>query len=219
MPKTTAALSVGAALLTCAAANAAIWTFTCDAPASDSLSALGSVRMTLTLGFDENASALNGATAITSWNYRITQPSTGSGVMENLLFERSSVSNAVSSNYATFERWTMADGTSTRRYTVVLGDGSNTGWTGAAVGMNLPKISLVQIGFVAARSGTTYGNMAESLTQSAGSGGGFLSLVATAVPGTSSFGAITGFGFAVPAPSAAALIGLSGLILARRRRD
>ena len=214
----TATLSVGAALLACASANAALWTFTCDAAATDSLSALGNVRMTLTLGFDENASALNGATAITSWNYRITQPASGEGLLDSVLFERASVSNAAASNYATFERWTMTNGTSTRRYTVVLGDGSNTGWTGAAASMNLPRISLVEIGFVAARTGSTYGTMGQSLTQSAGTGGGFLSLVATAVPGTSGFGAINGVGFTVPAPGAVALVGLSGLVLSRRRR-
>ena len=218
MSKTATTLSVGAALLACASANAALWTFNCDAAATDSLSTLGNVRMTLTLGFDENASALNGATAITSWNYRITQPGVGQGVADNVLFERTSVSNAAASNYATFERWTTPTGNSTRRYTVVLGGGSNTGWMGSATGMNLPKISLVEIGFVAARTGTTYGTLGESLTQSAGSGGGFLTLIATAVPGTSGFGAINGVGFTVPAPGAAALVGLSGLMLARRRR-
>ena len=97
-----------------------------------------------------------------------------------------------------------ATGTPTRRYTVVLGGGSSSGWVGSAAGMNLPKISLVEIGFVAARTGTTYGTLGESLTQSAGTGGGFLTLIATAVPGTSEFGAINGVGFTVPALGAAA---------------
>lgn len=178
--------------------------------ASGSLSSLGAVNMKLTLTYDDTASALASNTAFGAWSYSVTSTA------GDTLFAASG--NAATGTASTFVRWTSGS-TSTRRYTVVLGGMTSSAWQGSAVGTGLPAITMVELGYVAARTGTTYGTMGQSLTQSAGSGGGFLMAIANGSAGT--FGAVgttgTSFNF-VPAPGAASLLALAGLVSVRRRR-
>jgi len=179
--------------------------------ASGSLASLGAVNMKLTLSFDDTASALASTTAFGAWSYIVTSSTTG-----DTLFAASG--NAATGTASTYLRWTSGS-TSTRRYTVVLGGTTSSAWQGSAVGTGLPAITMVELGYVAARSGSTYGTMGESLTQSAGSGGGFLMAIANGSAGT--FGAVgtTGTSFViVPAPGAASLLALAGVVSIRRRR-
>lgn len=177
---------------------------------SGSLASLGTVNMKLTLSYDETASALASNTAFGAWSYIVTNTS------GDTLFSASG--NAASGTTSAFSRWTSGS-TSTRRYTVVLGGTTSSAWQGAAVGTGLPAITMVELGYVAARNGSSYGTMGESLTQSAGAGGGFLMAIANGSAGT--FGAVgtTGSSFAfVPAPGAASLLALAGVVSVRRRR-
>ena len=178
--------------------------------ASGSLASLGTVNMRLTLSFDDSASALASNTSFGAWSYIVTSTA------GDTLF--AATGNAATGTASTYSRWTSGS-TSTRRYTVVLGGTTSSAWQGAAAGTGLPAITMVELGYVAARNGSTYGTMGESLTQSAGVGGGFLMAIANGTAGA--FGAVgtTGSSFAfVPAPGAASLLALAGVVSVRRRR-
>ena len=195
-----------AALILAGSAHAGLvtWDLTGSGSAAGSLASLGTVNLRLTMTFDDTASALSATTAVSGWSLNVSDTSgaaiysaTGSGA-----------------SGSTYVRWTSA-GVSTRRYTVVLGGTTSAAWQGAAAGAGLPALTLSQFGFVAARSGSTYGTFGDSLTQSGTTGEGFLMLVANGSAAT--FGTI-GAGFTVPAPGAATLLATAGLVSLRRRR-
>ena len=182
------------------------WDLTGTGTGTGALASLGTVSMKLTMTFDDTASALSGATAVGAWSFELSDSSGGS------LFTTAGAASLSNPNSATYTRWTSG-GVSTRRYTIVLGGATSSAWQGVAAG--LPSINLAEVGFVAARSGTTYGTFADSLTQSATAGTGFIMLVSNGT--AASFGTISA-AFAVPAPGAASLLAIAGLVSLRRRR-
>jgi hypothetical protein len=198
-------LIASATLAVAAAANAglATWTMTGTGTGTGSLASLGNVNILFTMNIDSSASALSGVTAISDWTFRM---SNSSGVLFN-------AAGAAGGNSATYVRWT-AGGTSTRRYTVVLGGTTSSSWTPTAG--SLPTINLLELGYVANRTGGVYGNFGDSLVGSAGGNGGFLMAAAT---GGGSFGAVSLTNFViVPTPGAAALAVVAGIAAFRRRR-
>lgn len=200
---TTATLAVAAA----ANAGLATWTMTGTGTGTGSLSSLGNLNILFTMNIDPSASALSGVTAIGGWTFRMSD-SAGTE-----LFSASGTPSATSPNAATYVRWT-AGSTSTRRYTVVLGGTTSSSWTAAAG--SLPAINLLELGYVANRTGGVYGNFGDSLVGSAGGNGGFLMAAAT---GGGSFGAVSLTNFViVPTPGAAALAVVAGIASFRRRR-
>ena len=207
-----ALISTALALATTGATQANVlttWDFTCAASGAGSFTSLGTVNMKLTLTFDAAASVMDAANAITAWNYTVTRQGSG-----EVIFSAAGTPTT-GQNAAPYTRVTV-NGTSTRRYVVALGGQDSGSWQGSAVGTVSP-VNLVQIAFVAARSGTGYGTLGESLTQSQGTSYGVLTVAGNTVPGA--FGTIAGVGFAVPAPSALALLGTAGFVVARRRRS
>jgi hypothetical protein len=197
-------LIASATLAVAAAANAGLstWTLSGTGTGSGSLASLGNVNILFTMNFDASASALSGVTAIGDWTF---QMSNSSGVLFN--------AGDSGGNSATYVRWT-AGGTSTRRYTIVLGGTTSSSWTAAAG--SLPTINLLELGYVASRTGGVYGNFGDSLVGSAGGNGGFLMAAAT---GGGSFGAISLTNFViVPTPGAVALAVVAGIAAFRRRR-
>lgn len=198
------------ALLLAASAHAGMvtWDLTGTGTAAGSLASLGTVSTKLTITFNDTASALSATTAVGAWSFSVSDSSGAS------LFSASGAATASSPNTATYTRWTSGS-ISTRRYTIVLGGTTSSAWQGAAAGAGLPSITIAEFGFVAARSATGYGTLADSLVQSGASGEGFLMLVANASAGT--FGTI-GSSFIVPAPGAATLLATAGLVSLRRRR-
>ena len=197
------------ALALAASANAGLvtWDLTGSGTAAGALASLGTVSIRLTMTFDDSASSLSATSAIANWGLQVSD-SYGAD-----LYVASGAASAGPSS-ATYTRWTSG-GVSTRRYTVMLGGTTSSAWQGAASGMGLPSITLSQFGFVAARNAYGYGTLAESLTQSATTGEGFLMLVANGSP--TSFGTI-GSTFVIPAPGAATLLATAGLVSLRRRR-
>ena len=180
--------------------------------ATGSLSSLGELTMTMTLTYDDSASALASNTAFGAWSYAVTNSAS------QTIYAASG--NASSGTKSTYVGWTSGS-TQTRRYTVILGgmDVANSHWLPPVQGTGKPAITMVEIGYVAARTGTTYGTMGQSISGSSGSGGGFLMAVANGNP--SSFGTMGSpfFSFApIPTPGAAALLSVAGLVSLRRRR-
>lgn len=184
--------------------------FTCAASGLGSFSSLGALNMKLTLTYDATGSVLNAASEITAWAYTISRQVDG----EIIFFANGTP--AVGQNSAVYTRATVG-GTSTRNYTVVLGGGTG-GWQGSAAAAGLVPVNLVEIGFTAAKSGSAYGTLGDSLVQSQGAAGGFL-FIAGGNATAGSFGAISGIGYTVPAPSALALVAAAGFISSRRRRS
>jgi hypothetical protein len=203
-------LIASATLAVAAAANAglATWTMTGTGTGTGSLSSLGNVNIVFTMNIDSSASALSGVTAISGWTFRMTDSS------GTELFNATGLpGSGASQNAATYVRWT-AGGTSTRRYTVVLGGTTSSSWTAAAG--SLPTINLLELGYVASRTGGVYGNFGDSLVGSAGGNGGFLMAAAT---GGGAFGAVSLTNFViVPTPGAVALAAMAGVVSSRRRR-
>ena len=113
-----------------------------------------------------------------------------------------------------FDALTYSRFGSTRKYTMVFNNGTPaSNWQGLVASPYKP--TLFEIGYVAAKSGTTYGTIGDSLNGSTTSG--FLMVITNA--SASEFGAITSIGYAIPSPGAIALFGMAGLIAARRRRS
>ena len=96
-----------------------------------------------------------------------------------------------------------------RVYTVMLGDGSGGNGT-----LN-PTPTVLTLMYTASKTGTVWNSLGNALENSAGSPVMGKLTIANDVAGTE--GVIAG-AFTVPAPGAAALLGLAGLI-ARRRRN
>jgi hypothetical protein len=95
-----------------------------------------------------------------------------------------------------------------RMYTVMLGDGSGGNGT-----LN-PKPTVLTLMYTASKTGTVWNSLGNALENSAGDAMKGKLTIANDVSGTE--GVIAG-AFTVPAPSAAALVGLAGLIVSRRR--
>jgi hypothetical protein len=203
-------LIASATLAVAAAANAGLasWTMTGTATGTGSLASLGNVNILFTMNIDSSASALTGVTVIGDWTFRM------SDLAGTVLFNASGSPGATyGQNAATYVRWT-AGGTSTRRYTVVLGGTTSSSWTGTASGN--PSITSLELGYVANRSAGVYGSFGDSLVGSAGGNGGFLMAVAS---GGGSFGAVSLTNFViVPTPGAVALAAVAGVVSFRRRR-
>lgn len=189
-------------------ANAGLvtWDLTGTGVGTGVFASLGTVGLKLTMTFEDTASALSATTAVVDWNFEMTDSGGAS------IYSSAGAASLANPNKSTYIRWTDG-GTSTRRYTVVLGGATSSAWQGLASG--LPSISLAQFGFVAARSGTTYGTFADSLTQSGAAGTGFMMLVSNTTAAT--FGTVNA-SFTVPAPGAASLLAVAGLVSLRRRR-
>lgn len=96
-----------------------------------------------------------------------------------------------------------------RMYTVMLGDGSGGNGTLS------PTPTVLTLMYTASKSsGTVWNTLGSALESSAGSATKGKLTIANDTTGTE--GVITG-AFTVPAPGAAALVGLAGLIVSRRR--
>jgi MYXO-CTERM domain-containing protein len=203
-------LIASATVAVAAAANAglATWTVSGTGSGTGSLASLGTVNILLTMSIDSSASALSGVTAISGWTFQMTNSASTE------LFNATGLpGSGVAQNTATFVRWT-AGGTNTRRYTVGLGGTTSSSWTSAAPA--LPSINLLELGYVANRTGGIYGNFGNSLLGSASGNGGFVMAAAT---GGGSFGAVSLTNFVVtPTPGAAGLAIVAGLASFRRRR-
>lgn len=206
MIRTTTTFLTALALAGSANAGLVTWDLTGTGTGTGVLASLGTVGMKLTMTFDDSASALSATSAIGAWSFEMTDSGGAS------IYTATGSASLANPNKATYTRWTDG-GTSTRRYTVVLGGSTSAAWQGLAAG--LPSITVAQFGFVAARTGTTYGSFADSLTQSASAGTGFIMLVSNATAAT--FGTINA-SFAVPAPGAASLLAVAGIVSLRRRR-
>ena len=112
-----------------------------------------------------------------------------------------------------FNALTYVRSGTTRNYTMVFNNAAAPEWqnlTGSAL-----KPSLFELGYTAAKNGTVYGTLGQSLSGS--TAGGFLMVITNSVPGQ--FGAITSIGYAIPSPGAVMLFGLAGIVAARRRRS
>ena len=96
-----------------------------------------------------------------------------------------------------------------RMYTVMLGDGSGGNGT-----LN-PTPTVLTLMYTASKTGTVWNTLGNALENSAGSPVMGKLTIANDNGGTES-GVISG-AFTVPAPGAAALVGLAGLIVSRRR--
>ena len=95
-----------------------------------------------------------------------------------------------------------------REYTVMLGDGSGGNGT-----LN-PKPTVLTLMYTASKNVTGWNSLGNALENSAGNALKGKLTIANDVSGT--VGVIAG-AFTVPAPGAAALVGLAGLIVSRRR--
>jgi len=96
-----------------------------------------------------------------------------------------------------------------RMYTVMLGDGSGGNGT-----LN-PTPTVLTLMYTASKTGTVWNTLGNALENSAGNTDKGMLTIANDNGGTES-GVISG-AFTVPAPGAAALVGLAGLIVSRRR--
>lgn len=198
---TAATLTVAGA----AHAGLATWSLTGTGTGSGSLASLGTITMTLNIAIDETASALSAGNAFGNWSFQISD-------FYGVKFSASGSPGAYGGNAGTYVRWTSGEG-STRRYTIVLGGTTSSAWDASMSGM--PAISAIQIGYVAARPGGVYGDVGSSLLGSVNGAGGFL--MATSNSG-GAFGAVSSNFFIVPAPGAAALAVVAGVVSFRRRR-
>jgi hypothetical protein len=96
-----------------------------------------------------------------------------------------------------------------RMYTVMLGDGTDS------TGSLTPTPTVLTLMYTASKTGTVWNSLGNALENSAGSPAMGKLTIANDNGGTES-GVISG-AFTVPAPGAAALVGLAGLIVSRRR--
>ena len=95
-----------------------------------------------------------------------------------------------------------------RMYTVMLGDGTDS------TGSLTPTPTVLTLMYTASKTGTVWNTLGNALEKSAGNMDKGLLTIANDVSGTE--GVIAG-AFTVPAPGAAALVGLAGLLVSRRR--
>ena len=95
-----------------------------------------------------------------------------------------------------------------RMYTVMLGDGTDS------TGSLTPTPTVLTLMYTASKTGTVWNTLGNALENSAGNAMKGKLTIANDVSGTE--GVIAG-AFTVPAPGAAALVGLAGLIVSRRR--
>jgi len=95
-----------------------------------------------------------------------------------------------------------------RVFTVMLSDGSDS------TGTLAPTPTVLSLKYTAAKSGTAWNTLGQALENSADNVTKGMLTIANDVSGTE--GVIAG-AFTVPAPGAAALVGLAGLIVSRRR--
>jgi hypothetical protein len=106
---------------------------------------------------------------------------------------------------------------SNRIFTITLMSGTTSG--GSTLSPAPTEVSIV---YTATRASGSWGTLAAALTASQGTNfeavrGGFL--IKTGASGTPGAGSIaSGYSFAVPAPGAAALLGMAGLLARKRRR-
>ena len=96
-----------------------------------------------------------------------------------------------------------------RMYTVMLGDGTDS------TGSLTPTPTVLTLMYTASKTGTVWNSLGNALENSAGSPAMGKLTIANDNGGTES-GVISG-AFTVPAPGAAALVGLAALIVSRRR--
>ena len=95
-----------------------------------------------------------------------------------------------------------------RMYTVMLGGGTDS------TGSLTPTPTVLTLMYTASKTGTVWNTLGNALENSAGNAMKGKLTIANDVSGTE--GVIAG-AFTVPAPGAAALVGLAGLIVSRRR--
>ena len=112
-----------------------------------------------------------------------------------------------------FNALTYTRAGNTRNYIMVFNNTAASAWQSLASPPLTP--TLFEIGYTAAKTGTGYGSIGDSLSNSAGSG--FLMVITNSVPGQ--FGAMSSIGYAIPAPGAVVLFGLAGFVASRRRRS
>lgn len=112
-----------------------------------------------------------------------------------------------------FNALTYTRSGSTRKYIMVFNNTSAPEWQSLA--SSTLKPTLFEIGYTAAKTGTGYGSIGDSLSGSSATG--FLMVITNSVPGQ--FGAMSSIGYAIPTPGAALLFGLAGFVASRRRRS
>ena len=95
-----------------------------------------------------------------------------------------------------------------RVFTVTLGDGSNS------TGTLAPTPTVLSLKYTATRIGTAWNTLGQAIESSQQDANRGMLTIANDLPGTE--GIIAGT-YTVPAPGAAALVGLAGLIVSRRR--
>ena len=95
-----------------------------------------------------------------------------------------------------------------RVFTVMLSDGSDS------TGTLAPTPTVLSLKYTATKTGTVWNTLGDALEKSAGSDAKGMLTIANDATGTA--GVIAG-AFTVPAPGAAALVGLAGLLVSRRR--
>jgi len=98
--------------------------------------------------------------------------------------------------------------TNGRIFTVMLGDGSDS------TGTLAPMPTVLSLKYTASKTSAAWNSLGQALENSAGDGTKGMLTIANDVAGSA--GVIAG-AFTVPAPGAAALVGLAALIVSRRR--
>lgn len=98
--------------------------------------------------------------------------------------------------------------TNGRIFTVMLGDGSDSS------GTLLPTPTVLSLKYTASQTSAAWNSLGQALENSAGDGAKGMLTIANDAAGSA--GVIAG-AFTVPAPGAAALVGLAALIVSRRR--
>ncbi len=112
-----------------------------------------------------------------------------------------------------FNALTYTRAGNTRNYIMVFNNTAASAWQSLASPPLTP--TLFEIGYTAAKTGTGYGSIGDSLSGSSATG--FLMVITNSVPGQ--FGAMSSIGYAIPAPGAVVLFGLAGFVASRRRRS
>ena len=112
-----------------------------------------------------------------------------------------------------FNALTYTRAGNTRNYIMVFNNTAASAWQSLASPPLTP--TLFEIGYTAAKTGTGYGSIGDSLSGSSASG--FLMVITNSVPGQ--FGAMSSIGYAIPAPGAVVRFGLAGFVASRRRRS